>query len=731
MTKIGSIPVQFKWLLANLGHGALNSYGQIFFAQYRALSIVLLLVAFFDLGSGFGGLMAVILAQMFALALGQSAYSLRDGSLTYNALMTGMALGMAYEWNLALGLLIALGSLLSLLFTMWFSAQLGARRLPFLSLPFLLAIWVVLLGAQSLSVVELSPKSYLSLYTQFPEIFNQTNDFISQWPAANYFHLLFRSVGAIFFQFNDLAGILILLAVLFQSRIAFVLSIYSFSLGYGFYSSLEGDFSQLIYAYIGFNFILTGIALGGFFIVADWRNFVLLAVAVPLSALLIAALDPVFQSAGLPLYSLPFNLVVLLVLSALWQRFYPKTLLPVYTQTYSLEENLYAHQTFRNRFAHLPAVYVHPPILGEWYVSQAFDGTITHLDAYKFAWDFDQRDTEGFSFKEPGEQLEDFYAWNLPVVAPAAGYVVALVNDLPDNAIGNVDLKNNWGNTLVIKHVDGLFSKLCHLKAGSILPKLGEYVLQGQVVARCGNSGRSPEPHLHFQIQATEHIGAPTIKYPLCAFVVGGKQLKQFDYPKEGERVSPFVADALLKEVFGLYPGCGFKVQATGFRKSPTELEWKVYTNAANRLYLYCKSFKQQAYFTTYGHGLRFDAFEGNAQGPLYFFYLATYHVFWGRLSGSGVSDLLPVRHFSLPHQRFVADLLAPFVGLLKVKYSSKMLGEIGNSLTYETEITRRFLGKEQIWATMRVEINQEKQIGIEIIRERKPLIKMVCHPSL
>jgi hypothetical protein len=46
----------------------------------------------------------------------------------------------------------------------------------------------------------------------------------------------------------------------------------------------------------------------------------------------------------------------------------------------------------------------------------------------------------------------------------------------------------------------------------------GQVVKRGEVVGLCGNSGRSPRPHLHFQLQATPILGAAT---RLCAFEAG------------------------------------------------------------------------------------------------------------------------------------------------------------------------------------------------------------------
>lgn len=652
--------------------GFINSYSQIFFSNNKALAVLLMLVSFFDAGAGLGGAIAIIICQILAALLKSNPQHIRDGTLTFNALMVGVAIGVMYQWNLSILVLIAVASSLTFFITVWYLAMLGAKRLPMLSYPFLLGIWAVILGAGKFSLLKLSPKTTISLFHLFPELFENTNHWVSQLPMADYLHLLFRSTGAIFFQFNDLAGIIILTGIFFTSRISFMLALYSFSIGFVFYQGLEGDFSQLIYSYIGFNFIMTGIALGGFFVVPSANSFLLVGLVIPVNALLISALHTLFQVIGLPLFSLPFNIVVLLTLTIIGQRYFAGGLVPVYYQEYSPEKHVYKYRRSINRFGKQAAIHLALPVMGDWHISQGFSGRHTHKDAYRFAWDFDVRDESGMSFRVPGTKPEDYYCYALPVLAPAAGYVSDVLDGIEDNMVSDVNLLQNWGNSIVIKHTEGLYSKLSHLQPGSILVKPGDYVYKGQVIARCGSSGRSPEPHLHFQLQATPYIGSTTLCYPIAYYLVKGQKglvLRAFEYPMEGETLRNYSPSVMLLSAFNLLPGKSIKAEAERGNQHQTET-WRVYVNGYNQSYLYSEETGATAYFINDGSVFYFTEYYGTKKSLLFQFYQSAYKVLLGYYRGTGVVDqMMPSDYMAYP-MRIVYDFVAPFAQPLKALYS-------------------------------------------------------------
>jgi len=160
------------------------------------------------------------------------------------------------------------------------------------------------------------------------------------------------------------------------------------------------------------------------------------------------------------------------------------------------------------------------PFRGSWICTQAIDGAHTHQGMWRHAFDFEVAGVDGALFVagEPLDQLASYHCYRLPVLAAADGTVVKVEDEVPDNPIGEMDLDRNWGNVVMLYHAPGVYSVVAHLAPQSATVREGQVVARGQVVGLCGNSGRSPRPHLHFQLQSTPVLGAPTLP---CAFERG------------------------------------------------------------------------------------------------------------------------------------------------------------------------------------------------------------------
>ncbi|MFB6270216.1 MAG: M23 family metallopeptidase [Halobacterium sp.] len=164
---------------------------------------------------------------------------------------------------------------------------------------------------------------------------------------------------------------------------------------------------------------------------------------------------------------------------------------------------------------HVPGTELSLPFDGEWTV---VNGGVTEATSHswgivsqRYAYDFLVTDDDGDTHADDGTSLDDYYAFGEPIRAPADGTVVKTkdgLRDFPRPGHGWVEWRT-WdirGNHVVVKHADGEYSLLAHLKEGSVAVEPGDDVARGDVVGECGNSGHSGEPHLHYLLQDVENF---------------------------------------------------------------------------------------------------------------------------------------------------------------------------------------------------------------------------------
>ena len=120
---------------------------------------------------------------------------------------------------------------------------------------------------------------------------------------------------------------------------------------------------------------------------------------------------------------------------------------------------------------------------------------------------------EGRAFRPPA----DFPAFGRQLLAPADGRVVTIRDTARDHrsrstwpAVAYMMVegfvrelagsRHVLGNYVVLDLGDGAYATLAHLQRGSATVLPDQRVRRGEVIGRCGNSGNSSEPHLHFQL---------------------------------------------------------------------------------------------------------------------------------------------------------------------------------------------------------------------------------------
>ena len=709
----------------------LNSYSQIFFSDNRIFAGLLVMVSFFDLYSGLAGLLSVVVSNALAYFWGYNKSTIQKGLYGFNSLIIGIGLGMMYEPSFLLTTLVVVASVFTLFITVMMQGVLGKYYLPYLSWPFLLSIWMILLATNYFPSLNLSHRGLFKLndmYSVGGISLIRVYDFFNFIRLPKGVVAYFSSLSAIFFQYNVIAGIFIALGLLIYSRIAFSLSVIGFYAAYVFYDMLGVDTTGLMYSYVGFNFILTSIAIGGYFIVPSKWSYLWVLFIIPVLTILTTALAVIWGTFHLNIYSMPFNVTVVLFLYAVKCRTRQlNEFAEVYIQQYSPEKNLYSFQNYKERFNTKFPVIIKLPFLGFWDVSQGHNGEYTHKDEWRHAWDFIINGPDGKQYRNNGDLPEDYYCYNKVVIAAAEGTVETIVDGIDDNIIGNMNVKDNWGNTIILKHKDDIYTKYCHLKKGSIKVRQGDTIKQGQVIAHCGSSGRSPYPHLHFQIQPTPYIGSRTTEYPLAYYLTGvngNLMFHSFSLPAKDEKLSNIDSSSFLSSAFKFIPGKEYDIQ---YRERGTDHtdRWKIETNSFNYSYIECDKQKCRAYFYNDGHIHYFTHYEGNKRSILYYFFLSCYKIQLGLYPGLVIKDSLTLNSV-FGKSLLLHDFIAPFKMLLSVQYESKIKtvdNEISpEHVTMQATTTTRFLNHTLQSIQSRLEIDATGIRKMQIITEKKTI---------
>ena len=286
----------------------------VFFSKSRVFAFLILLVTFFDFYAGLSGLIAVLISNLAAYAIGFNQSNIRNGFYGFNSLLVALGLGISYEFSGEFVLILIFASLFTLLISVMLEGVIGKYGLPYLSIPYLFGIWMVFLAAREYTSLEISSRGVYELnemYALGGKWLVNMHEWLYALPLPEVIVLYFRALGAIFFQYHLLPGIIIATGLLIWSRQAFLLSVIGFFSAWIFYIIIGADINELNYTYIGFNFILTAIAIGGFFIIPSKWSYLWVILLTPLTAFLITSTSSMFESSQLSIYSLPFNLVVI------------------------------------------------------------------------------------------------------------------------------------------------------------------------------------------------------------------------------------------------------------------------------------------------------------------------------------------------------------------------------------------------------------------------------------
>jgi hypothetical protein len=182
------------------------------------------------------------------------------------------------------------------------------------------------------------------------------------------------------------------------------------------------------------------------------------------------------------------------------------------------------------------------PFSGEWHV--CWGGR--NIEDNYHATDLGQRFALDMLILRGGQShagdpssLASYHCWGQPVLAPADGVIVRAVDGLPDQAIGTADTEHPAGNHAVIDLGNDEYVFLAHFQQNSVRVIKGDHVASGQEIGRCGNSGNTSEPHLHFHLQTNPDLGrGQGLPAQFTNYVADGMRIDRGE-PAKGESIRP------------------------------------------------------------------------------------------------------------------------------------------------------------------------------------------------
>ena len=494
----------------------------LLFMKNKWVGLVLFITTLLNPNLAISGIISWITTLVFARAIGIHQQNLVHSIYTYNSLIVGFSIGFMFKISF-LSVLMTVGTsvltvMLSYALYTFLTQQL---KLPVLNIPFFLVS----------TIIYLASARYSSLFVDSFYSFEGLN--IQQLPL--FLQGLFKTTGTLLFMPYDLPGIFILIVLAFNSLISFLLLLFSYYTGTFCFALLKGSFSHAFANMAAFNFILTGIALGGIFLIPSRRSYFMAITGVFVSVFILDAASVVWSLFRIPVFTLPFNLVVLLFIYVLRHIGFPY--MNDYIQDIP-EKSLSYYLNYSLRFDRLtPQPQL--PFLGLWTVYQGFDDQWTHQGNWKYAYDFVITDEKDETYCNEGLALSDYYCFGKPVLSPVEGTVVDIFMGLKDCPIGAVDKKHNWGNYIIIYTIFGYYVEISHFQEKSNKVKIGDTVKPGTVLGNCGNSGYSPQPHIHIQVQYWPNLGSITSPFYFSNCIHQNKTICTEGVLEKGMKVEP------------------------------------------------------------------------------------------------------------------------------------------------------------------------------------------------
>ena len=292
----------------------LRGIGQVVFMNSPITGLFILVAAWiYDPWFGFGGTVGVVASTLAAHALGFDRDAIRAGLFGFNGVLVGLALSLFLSptWDpLVIVWMIVLSAVSTVLMGAFAAVFGGSWGVPPFTLAFntttLLFLITGLHVANGRLGVGVAPAAPVSGGTDVDTALRPSADAVGSTDAAAIVNAVFRGIGQLFFLNSILAGVLIIVGIVFCSRIAAIFALVGSIVGMLTGLALGADGVAIYNGLWGFNSFDAALAIAGVFYVLTWRTALLGVACAAFTALLFGAIAAVFTPWGLPALTLPF-----------------------------------------------------------------------------------------------------------------------------------------------------------------------------------------------------------------------------------------------------------------------------------------------------------------------------------------------------------------------------------------------------------------------------------------
>lgn len=295
----------------------LRGIGQVVFQNNWLSGLIILAAIFFNSWVyGIACLVGTIASTLTAQALGGNQNLVKDGLFGFNGALLAIGLnaylsqdftnGDLPDWRLFV--YIVLGAAFTSVVVAALATLLAPYRVPVLTAPFVLTGWLFIFAVVRFSSLDPGPL----LAPAAPTAFNGPTDYT--W--ITWYQGIGNGVGEVFFQDNWITGLIIVVGILVNSRIAAAMALAGSAIAVGVAIVLGAAEMSIRLGLFGFNAVLTALAIGGIFYVLTLRGLLYTLFGIVVTTFVWAAVAVALSPIGMPTFTSAFVIVTWLMIMA-------------------------------------------------------------------------------------------------------------------------------------------------------------------------------------------------------------------------------------------------------------------------------------------------------------------------------------------------------------------------------------------------------------------------------